>query len=320
MIDQNGLIEIINSVAPVIATSPVLIKLFDTATDIFKTLYTPTLTLKNGKAEVDVEIYKKQKNMELFENQTFTMYEIAKLKNFVHTVNFAAEELNEENEQTCSDEPVDFDWLMRFFDAVSNISNEELQKLWGQVLAGEIKQPGVCSLRTLDIIRNLSQKEAKIFNNLCRYVVSSGDCTFIFSNGFHELDGTNEKSYAIIENTGMKYSTHIVPMIESGLLSIDNALTTDFKTNNILHMHDTSIICLIFADENKNNFLSIEPYFLTTSGIELFKIISSSPNFTENTEYKLCCYQELKETYTDLKISAYRITGTNSFENKDLLY
>lgn len=318
MFDQNGLIEIINNVAPVIASSPVIVKLFDCATDIIKTLYTPALTLKKGKAEVDVEFYRNQKNKELFENQTFTLYEITKLKNFVHTVSFAAEELSDINDEN-SDESVDFDWVMRFFDAVSNISNEELQKLWGKVLAGEMKQPGICSLRTLDIIRNLSQPEAEIFNELCSYVVESGDCTFIFNNGFQEYDGTNDKSRECIKNTSMKYSIHIIPMVECGLLSVDNALSTDFKTNNILTIHDERIICFIIANESKDNNLCIEPYFLTASGIELFKIISSSQNFTENTDYKICCYKELKEMYPDLKITAYSIISPNNFDNKNLL-
>ena len=59
-----------------------------------------------------------------------------------------------------------FDWLMRFFDAVGNISSEDLQQLWGRVLANEIVKPKVCSLRTLDMIRNMSSEEANIFSDL----------------------------------------------------------------------------------------------------------------------------------------------------------
>ena len=46
-------------------------------------------------------------------------------------------ELQESDEQV--DTKIEFDWIMRFFDAVGNISNEELQRLWGKVLAGEMK-------------------------------------------------------------------------------------------------------------------------------------------------------------------------------------
>lgn len=37
-------------------------------------------------------------------------------------------EQDERNEQ----DRFSFDWLMRFFDAVGNISNEDLQQLWGK--------------------------------------------------------------------------------------------------------------------------------------------------------------------------------------------
>lgn len=127
MLDHNTILEIINSTLPVLASSPVLIKLFGTIENVIKTLYMPTLTLKNGKAEVDVEIYRK-KNEAILLNQTFTLYEITKLKNFVKAANFAAAELQNYREQSTNDNNLDFDWIMRFFDAVSNVSNEEMIK------------------------------------------------------------------------------------------------------------------------------------------------------------------------------------------------
>lgn len=89
MIDQNTLIEIINNTAPIIATSPVVVKLFECITDIIKTLYLPVLTFKKGKAEVDVELYK-NKNLQILDNQSFTLYEVTKLKNFLNSAKFAS--------------------------------------------------------------------------------------------------------------------------------------------------------------------------------------------------------------------------------------
>ena len=40
------------------------------------------------------------------------------------------------------------------------MSSEELQTLWGRVLAGEIKSPGTFSLRTLEFLKNTSHEEA----------------------------------------------------------------------------------------------------------------------------------------------------------------
>ena len=314
MIDQNVLIEIINNTAPIIATSPVVVKLIECVTDIIKTLYLPVLTLKKGKAEVDVELYRKQ-NAQLLDNQSFTLYEVTKLKNFLNSAKFAAYELGNNEETEVNDKNVDFDWIMRFFNAVGNISNDNMQQFWGKVLAGEIRRPGCCSLRTLDILWNMSQKEAETFDKLCRYVVHSGDCTFIFSNGFYEYDGTNTYSRACIAKDGLKYSSDIIPMIECGLISVDNNLSADFSNDNSLVINNKSIVCLVI-DETKSKRLTIEPYYLTKSGIELFKIISSGAEFTENREYMISCCKELKQNNPDLYFTASDIINNLS---EDLL-
>jgi hypothetical protein len=60
-----------------------------------------------------------------------------------------------------SDDSIEDDWLYRWRDYARNTNSEKLQILWGNILAGEVKQPGAFSLRTLDFIKNLSQSEAR---------------------------------------------------------------------------------------------------------------------------------------------------------------
>ncbi|XYH95070.1 DUF2806 domain-containing protein [Sorangium sp. So ce1128] len=62
-----------------------------------------------------------------------------------------------------SDEPVDPDWYARFFDAVKDVSQQEMQKLWGALLAGEVARPGTYSLRVLETLRLLTTSEARLF-------------------------------------------------------------------------------------------------------------------------------------------------------------
>ena len=73
----------------------------------------------------------------------------------------------------------DSDWTARFFRIAEDITTEQMQALWGKVLAGEVKRPGSFSLRTLDILKNISQKEAEIFVRLARIAVRSGEKLFI---------------------------------------------------------------------------------------------------------------------------------------------
>ena len=67
------------------------------------------------------------------------------------------------------DTPVDHDWTARFFDDAKDVSNEEMQKLWAKLLAGEVESPGCVSLRTLSILRNMTQKEAELFARAVNY-------------------------------------------------------------------------------------------------------------------------------------------------------
>ncbi len=319
MFDQNTIIEIVNANLPILASSPVLIKLINSVENLLKTLFAPALTFINGKVEINLEIYRRQQSDAFLENQTFTLYEITKLKNFVNSVKFASMELQNGDDKTVESDNIDFDWIMRFFDAVGNVSNEELQKMWGKILAGEIRHSGTCSLRTIDIMHNMTSKEAMIYNRLCEFVMVSGDCYFIFHSGFSGKDGYNNESCDYISKIGLTYAECIIPMIECGLLSIDNDLATDFKENNIMEIHNQKITCFIIADNTCENFISIEPYFLTKSGIELYNVIKSTAGYKTNTDYCIYCFRELKNRYPNLTFSAHRILGENDFDTSDIL-
>lgn len=76
---------------------------------------------------------------------------------------------------TVSEEPVDADWTARFFENVKDVSNEDMQKLWAMLLAGEIASPGRFSLRTLDVLRNMTSVEANLFEQALRHCNNNGN-------------------------------------------------------------------------------------------------------------------------------------------------
>ena len=41
--------------------------------------------------------------------------------------------------------------------------NLEMQLIWAQLLAGEVAEPGTFSLRTLQLVRNLQESDARLF-------------------------------------------------------------------------------------------------------------------------------------------------------------
>ncbi|WP_261168761.1 DUF2806 domain-containing protein [Serratia ficaria] len=70
-------------------------------------------------------------------------------------------------------ESIDDDWLERWRYSASRISNEKLSFLWGQVLAGEIRSPGSFSLRTLNLIKDISQSEATLIEKMASICINN---------------------------------------------------------------------------------------------------------------------------------------------------
>lgn len=109
-----------------------------------------------------------------------TYTEFYKAANFLHVAELA-DQVFKHDYQNKADEnqKYDFDWYMRFYDIVGNISDEEMQALWARILAGEIHRKGTYSLQLLDILKNFTQKQAELFNRVCSHCFISGDNVYI---------------------------------------------------------------------------------------------------------------------------------------------
>jgi Protein of unknown function (DUF2806) len=67
-------------------------------------------------------------------------------------------------------EKMDDDWIMNFFDKGKLISDQEMQKLWSVILAGEANFPGTYSKRTVNMLSSFDKQDAELFTNLCGYL------------------------------------------------------------------------------------------------------------------------------------------------------
>lgn len=103
--------------------------------------------------------------------------------NIAKAILHAEAALESEKEPPKADSPSD-DWMYRWRDYASNVSTEELQLLWGRVLAGEVKNPGTFSMRFLNFLNNLDKQEAQLIATSMPYVISD----FIFSETKEHLE------------------------------------------------------------------------------------------------------------------------------------
>lgn len=209
-----------------------------------------------------------------------------------------------ETETDVSKEPVNIDWATRFFDIVQDISDEEMQKLWAQILAGEIKRPKSYSLRTLEVLRNMTKDEAEIFQKVAQFaLVQIKDReAFIYSDKF------------VLKEFDVTYSD-IIKLVEIGLLQADDSTTTniysDNKSDKKIELVYGDVLIVIFQKNNAEK-ISFPVRLLTTAGRELINLIS----FTSNIDYIKYLATRIKNN--NVKMSYSKIISID--ENGEITY
>ena len=68
--------------------------------------------------------------------------------------------------------PINEDWLNNFEKEANQKSTEEMQLLFGRILAGEIQRPSSFSIKTVRLISSLDSEVAQIFKRLCSLCVT----------------------------------------------------------------------------------------------------------------------------------------------------
>ena len=96
-----------------------------------------------------------------------TFQEQKRQSNIRSVVELAAEELGDKQ---VKNHEVDHDFVARFFADVQDITSEHMQRIWAKILAGEVETPGRTSLHTLSILKNMSQRDAELFEDVSRFV------------------------------------------------------------------------------------------------------------------------------------------------------
>lgn len=201
-----------------------------------------------------------------------------------------------ESEKNVSDESVDKDWTLRFFNSVEDISNEQMQEIWARILAGEVKKPGTVSLRTLEILHNMTRQDAMLFEKLCSHCIIVDDKCCVL----------NDSDY--LKEFNIPFGTMILKLSEFGLIDHGSFLNISVELNEKLYFtaRTDDYIAIVTTKETKK--VDIKMYPLTTSGKELSKIVGchmaldefkaatrTIEQMTSNLSFKIHRIREIKE-------------------------
>lgn len=85
----------------------------------------------------------------------------------------AIEELQSgwDDDKKDAEREIDDDWLNAFSEQAGRVSNEDMQRLWARVLAGEIRKPGEFKIRTLQALSLIQFDEAQLIHKYMDLVV-----------------------------------------------------------------------------------------------------------------------------------------------------
>jgi len=106
------------------------------------------------------------------QSSTGTVFDsVRKEINVAKSILHAEEKIQSESDADIGDDKVNEDWIYRWRDYAGDVNSDEMQRLWGRLLAGEVKEPGTYSLRCMEFLRSLEQSEAKLIEIACERTV-----------------------------------------------------------------------------------------------------------------------------------------------------
>lgn len=204
--------------------------------------------------------------LEYTQRSMLSVRENRQIENLANIINYAGQELQAIDK--INDTPVSPEWSSRFFDYAQNICDEEIQIIWGKILAQETATPGKFFKRTLNILHNIEPFEAKWFTELCEFVI---DDTFVHMDILH---------------AGYFKFSKLQSMIDCGLLNAKEC-NIPLDDANIIHFK-SHYLKKVTSNPNPKSFF-MKGFTLTDTGSQLYKItqVNSNIEFIEDIQHLL---------------------------------
>lgn len=187
---------------------------------------------------------------------------------------------------------VDDDWISVFMDKAKTVSNEDIQMIWAKILAGEMEKPGAYSLRTLDVMRNLSKSEAECFQKVSKLAFESSNKYVISDND------------SILNKYNVRFSD-LLMLDECGILSSQRltlTLNIDDKYNEKYFINNKKIAIIKKINDHKK-ITDMGVYSFTKCGCELLQSLTEE----KNNDYFIDVLSNFKKNNSSIEIKTYDI-------------
>ncbi|EPC4056252.1 DUF2806 domain-containing protein [Vibrio parahaemolyticus] len=246
-------------------------KLIESVQCAIGTLYEPRKIRKIAKANADASVIEAKARVEVSDIEARALArlnhkEIVRQQNIESIIDMSLDNLPD----SVSEELIDEEWLLNFFDSCQNISRSSMQMIWAKILAGEVSEPGSFSIRTLSVLKTLQKNEAELFSNLAQYVWKHESSWVILSPIEKDDDGIGSMGIDVLE------FRDFVTLQTCGLVEINiwDGYRIPLCSFSLEYFDEKYNLTM---PENKKYF-SLSNCNLTAAGRELFEIIYRRKN------------------------------------------
>ncbi|MFY8327660.1 TIGR03899 family protein [Pseudoalteromonas sp. ZZD1] len=190
----------------------------------------------------------------------------------------------------------DSDWVERFIALCEDTANESMQRLWAKILAGETVSPGTFSIKSLQTLKQMTQREADALQKcaaICGF--NEKDDSHLILLGFYkkpsifDLLRKGNKVSLNLGKAGLSFPD-VLTLMDIGLIyrkEIESAALKSEQELNLIFLNQRVTL------KSKNNDLVLSYYKFTQTGDELRKLI----NIPINKGYKQLLSTALEEEF-----------------------
>lgn len=146
-------------------------KLIDAVSNSIGVVYEPTRIRRRAKAEAESLVIMARGEEEALAARAairLSTQEIYRQENIEdileESIQIVKQKIIEPSEQLKKD------WLSFFFDKCKDVSDSDVQKFWGAILAGEFEKHNSFSRMTLSVLQSMNSADVQLFKKYCTYV------------------------------------------------------------------------------------------------------------------------------------------------------
>lgn len=174
---------------------------------------------------------------------------------FIETLKCAAEKISKLPEEEISDDPIDTTFCNFWRKDTESIDDEKLRQIWADLLVQEVKKANSVSVRTLNVVKNITKQEAELFERLCKGIIMPYDPQLLVNAKDIPLFGTYAELYQLVE---------------AGLISSANSSYTSPN----LPLEIFPVLCGNYMIKLHRNPLVIKCHMLTNAGKEIMNVLN----------------------------------------------